>query len=70
MSLVFWAACACGIDRYPIVLSEPLELGVKDRFVTDRFGYRALQVIRNNGFGDAAVIVKCVLAGRDKSSLR
>ena len=51
----------CGpgrIYRHAIVFAEPLELRVQNRFITAGFRNRALQVIRNDSFGYAAIIIK------------
>lgn len=39
------------------LLNEPLELRVQDRFVTAGFGDGALQVIRSDSVGNAAIVI-------------
>ena len=66
MGLILGTAGPGRIYRHAIVFAEPLELRVQNRFITAGFRNRALQVIRNDSFGYAAIIIKGVLAGRDK----
>ena len=48
------------------MFGKALELFIKNRFVTTRFSYGALQVIRTNNLRNAAIAVQRVFAGKDK----
>lgn len=70
MRFILGTAGTGWISRNSIMFSETLELSVQKCFVTAGFRDGAFKVIWYDSSGNSTIVIECILAGGDKSSLR